>query len=110
MGVKILLLIALLLPAAVQASDNSSVKLPDTLYIKNICIAKSPQATHKGKALYDYINGGADVYFDFGFKTCHARTYSSSSHKESDIVVNVYDMGKKLHAFGVFRQMADGDF
>jgi hypothetical protein len=109
MGIRILLIVFLLLPAAVKASENSSVRLPDTLHIKNICIANSPQKPHEGKALYDYINGGADVYFDFGFKTCYARNYSSLSDKESDIVVNVYDMGKSLHAFGLFRKMADGD-
>jgi hypothetical protein len=50
--------------------------------------------------LYDYINGGAELYLSFGFKRVINRTYERP--KQPDIVVDLFDMGTSKNAYGVF--------
>ena len=50
--------------------------------------------------LYDYINGGAELYLSFGFKKVINRTYERQ--KQPDIVVDLFDMGTSVNAYGVF--------
>jgi hypothetical protein len=50
--------------------------------------------------LFDYINGGAELYLSFGFKELVNRTYSRSGQPE--IIVDIFDMQSPRDAFGVF--------
>jgi len=50
--------------------------------------------------LYDYINGGAELYLSYGFKKCINRTYLRP--EQPDIVVDLFDMGASQNAYGVF--------
>ena len=50
--------------------------------------------------LYDYINGGAELYLSYGFKQVINRTYVKP--EQPDIVVDLFDMGTSQNAFGVF--------
>lgn len=50
--------------------------------------------------LYDYINGGAELYLSYGFKKCTNRTYLRP--EQPDIVVDLFDMGASQNAYGVF--------
>jgi len=50
--------------------------------------------------LYDYIDGGAELYLSYGFKRVVSRTYSTSGRP--DVVVDLFDMGTSQEAFGVF--------
>ena len=50
--------------------------------------------------LYDYINGGAELYLSFGFKRVINRTYERPN--QPDIVVDLFDMGTSKNAYGVF--------
>ena len=50
--------------------------------------------------LYDYINGGAELYLSFGFERVINRTYERP--KQPDIVVDLFDMGTSQNAYGVF--------
>jgi len=53
---------------------------------------------YKGMELYDYINGGADIYFEYGFK--HAKEIHAK-YKESEFEISIYDMGDNAGAFGI---------
>ncbi|MEE9464267.1 MAG: DUF6599 family protein, partial [Candidatus Neomarinimicrobiota bacterium] len=50
--------------------------------------------------LYEYINGGAELYLSYGFLQMISRTYTKSG--KPDIVVDIFDMGSSRNAFGVF--------
>jgi len=50
--------------------------------------------------LYEYIDGGAELYLSYGFEQVVSRTYVRSG--QPDIVVDLFDMGRSRDAFGVF--------
>jgi hypothetical protein len=53
----------------------------------------------EGKALYGYIDGGADLYLEYGFRELSLQEVSVDSEKFS---VEVYRMTDSLAAFGIF--------
>ncbi len=53
--------------------------------------------------LYKYINGEADFYISYGFVSLVGANYSSGSESSDSITIDIYDMGEKLNAFGVFQ-------
>ncbi len=53
--------------------------------------------------LYKYINGEADFFVAYGFVSLVGANYSSGSENSDSITVDIYDMGEKLNAFGVFQ-------
>ncbi|MFC1543044.1 DUF6599 family protein [Candidatus Neomarinimicrobiota bacterium] len=61
--------------------------------------------------LYEYINGGAEIYLSYGFIELINRTYVLSD--QPDILVDILDMGTSQNAFGVFahsRESIAADF
>jgi hypothetical protein len=55
--------------------------------------------------LYDYIDGGAELYLSYGFNTVISRRYTCPG--EMDIVVEIFDMKGVRDAFGVFTNMRE---
>jgi hypothetical protein len=61
--------------------------------------------------LYDYIDGGAELYLSYGFKKVIKRTYTKTG--QPDMVVDLFDMGTSQNAYGVFshaRETVDNAF
>ena len=54
------------------------------------------------KTLYEFIDGEAEHFIAYGFNALHTRTYGWEGDEESSFVVEVYDMGDRLNAFGVY--------
>ncbi len=52
--------------------------------------------------LYNYIDGGAELYLSYGFQEMVNRTYSAAG--QPDIILDIFDMGSSRDAFGVFSQ------
>jgi hypothetical protein len=52
------------------------------------------------KTLYDYIDGGAELYLSFGVQRVLAFFYQKG--KDREIRVDVFDMGTSHNAFGIF--------
>lgn len=52
--------------------------------------------------LFEYINGGAELFISYGFKKALTRKYGCI--EQSEIIVDVFDMGAPSNAFGVFSQ------
>jgi len=50
--------------------------------------------------LFEYINGGAELYLAYDFQQAFVRRYAGSGHAE--IILDIYDMGNPGDAFGVF--------
>jgi hypothetical protein len=53
--------------------------------------------------LYKYINGEADSFVAYGLVSLVGANYCSGSDSSDSITVDIYDMGEKLNAFGVFQ-------
>jgi len=52
-----------------------------------------------GTALYGFMNGGADLYYEYGFKELVS---SEISYKGEQFTVDVYTMNTPLDAFGIY--------
>lgn len=57
--------------------------------------------------LYNYINGAADLFISYGFVELAGANYSYGTDGQGTVVLDIYDMGKKLNAFGVFQSKKD---
>ena len=57
--------------------------------------------------LYNYINGAADLFISYGFVELVGAEYTPGSGKKENMIVDIYDMGNKLNAFGVFQSKRD---
>jgi hypothetical protein len=55
------------------------------------------------ETLYDYIDGGAELYISYNFRRLFHRTYAPSGPSgEPEILVDVFEMATSQDAFGVF--------
>lgn len=57
--------------------------------------------------LFFLINGGADLYLEYGFKEVVAQTYQNNAN--SQISVEIYNMGSDDSAFGIFANSKTSD-
>ena len=55
-----------------------------------------------GEELYDYIDGGAELFLSFGFKTVYNRIYAAED--QPDIFVDIFEMNTSFDSYGVFTQ------
>ena len=55
--------------------------------------------------LWEYINGAADQFIDYGFQSLTMGEFSADSIAVS---IDIYDMGKPIHAFGVYATESRG--
>jgi len=62
--------------------------------------AQSPNGVYNSENLYDYIDGGAEVYRSFNVQTVIARRYVKEGAAE--IVADLFDMGSSENAFGAY--------
>jgi hypothetical protein len=60
---------------------------------------------YTGEALYDYINGGAELYLSYGLAGMTGCKYNGEGLPQ--ITVEVYEMTESKNAFGVFTQSRD---
>ena len=60
----------------------------------------------EGTELYLLIDGGADIYLEYGFRRAGARHYSDTSGAE--ISLEIYEMDNAEAAYGVFSFLAAG--
>ena len=97
----VLMLLALCSGAIVmsQAQPQLHTLLPDGIHLWN---ASGHDKTYDRDDLFDYINGGAELYLSYSFQRLTSRTYSSTG--QPDIIVDIFDMGASQNAFGVFSQ------
>jgi hypothetical protein len=68
-----------------------------------------PPETYDKNNLYDYIDGGAELYISYNFQKLLAVKYKAGA--EEEIVIDIFDMGNSYNAFGLFshgREREDG--
>ena len=62
--------------------------------------------TYDVAGLWELINGGADVFLSYGFETVTVQKFSAG---DVTVSIAVYDMGRPLNAFGIYRTEAPAD-
>jgi hypothetical protein len=85
-------------PMKIAASELSSLLPPEISGWK----AAGKDSIYNRSTLFDYIDGGAELYLSYGFKEVINRRYKSE--EKPDIVVDIFDMVTAPNAFGVFSQ------
>ena len=89
-------------------SKNLEKIMPDK--VQNWEIKQEDQKYDK-ENLYEYIDGGAELFLSYGFQEVLNRTYIKPD--QPDIVIDIFDMGKSYNAYGVFsysRENEDSTF
>jgi hypothetical protein len=66
-----------------------------------------PYGFHR-QNLYEYINGEAEFFIAFGFVELTGANYTSVAAGNDTVTIDIYDMGNKLNAFGVFQSKRGG--
>jgi uncharacterized protein DUF6599 len=61
---------------------------------------KNEVQTYNTENLYEYINGGAELYISYGFENMMSCKYVRKN--QPDIFVDIFDMGNSFNAFGIF--------
>lgn len=77
--------------------DKIFIRLPDNL---SLWKKSSTFDIYGPENLFDYINGGAELYLSYGFKQLLSCKYTGKDHP--DITIDLFDMGNSYQAFGVF--------
>ena len=107
---SLFLFFLLLLPAPVNAKQNAEPKKAPT-DIKTFFptptaidpkMQADPYTEYTRETLFDYINGGAEVYLDLDFVKVGARDYMVELDEETYITLDVYDMREPVNAFGIY--------
>jgi len=62
--------------------------------------AAGDDAVYDQVTIFDYLDGGAEVYLAFDFQKALARKYAAPSKDE--ITLDIYDMGSDAEAYGVY--------
>lgn len=101
---RIFLLIAALWAGSAGAADKTAL-LPDTFGAFPGAVASAPPEHYSSKGLYNYIDGGADIYIEAGLKTCTVRQYRGLKNKVAECEIAIFDMESPVDAFGLFRQL-----
>lgn len=57
--------------------------------------------------LYLYINGQAEFYIDYGFRSLLSSEFINEKQQGTSIVVDIYDMGDKDRAMGIYTAEKD---
>ena len=83
----------------VNATSELSLLLPAEIHGWK---AISKDSIYNRTTLYDYIDGGAELYLSYGFKEVINRIYRKQG--QPDIVVDIFDMTTSRNAFGVYSQ------
>jgi hypothetical protein len=58
--------------------------------------------TYTALTLHTYINGEAEIYLPYGFERAVTAIYVKPGSKGGGIVVNIFEMGSLLDAFGIY--------
>jgi len=91
-----LFLLAPLLSCGGDVND-SGLSLPDQVGDWRVA---EEDAFYDRETLYDYMNGGAEVYLSYDFKGARVRRFVGPN--DGEIMMDIYDMGSAPEAFGAF--------
>jgi hypothetical protein len=79
------------------SAPGFSIQLPDRVLEWAV---SGEDRIYTAENLFEYIDGGAELYLSYGLSSVFARTYTREG--EPDITVDLFDMGSSENAFGAF--------
>jgi hypothetical protein len=92
-------------PAAVQtagfASPSIASLVPTAAFVQGWTVAEGP-LTFRPDTLYEYLDGGAPRYVDYGFREAVHIRYAYGGDAQAAVTLDIYDMGGALGAFGIY--------
>ncbi len=100
-------------PGLIQFQSSGSAKdalvllLPDRIE----ALALNGVRSFTQENLYEYVNGHAEYFISAGFKGLAVGDYGSGESQTHDpaAVVEIYDMGKAVHAFSILSDESEGN-
>jgi hypothetical protein len=96
-GVMLLLIAAS--TSAQQTFGDLSGYLPASTEISGWTLSETPK-TYLGDKLYEMINGGADIYYEYGFTQVMRTEYVNSRGKS--IKLEIFEMESPAAAYGIY--------
>ena len=93
-------------PAVIPATAKQRLAqlLPES---SEVGAARTGEQKFFSSDLYQYTDGGADVYLDYGLVAMVHREYKSSS---TDFTLDIYNMGAPGSAFGIYSAECSPDY
>jgi hypothetical protein len=79
--------------------------LPESASISPLKVDGQPKI-FKGKELYDYIDGGAEIFYEYGFAQAIGQRYAGG---DRSITIDIYEMDNPKAAFGIFSVQRDSE-
>jgi len=67
-------------------------------------ISEGP-TSYDAESLFEYLNGGAPLYLDYGFQNLTQTRYQLGDDPFASVTLDVYDMGSEVGAFGLYRSI-----
>lgn len=61
---------------------------------------------YEGKTLFDYMDGGAELYYEYHFKRACVQRYRTS---QGEVTVEIYEMDLPSHAYGIYTFDTQGE-
>jgi hypothetical protein len=119
--VTIYLLLILALPALLLAQeeagqDTAPAAIPAAMKARLAQLLPAPSEVDAARTgeqkfyssdLYQYTDGGADVYLDYGLVAMIHQEYKSSS---TDFTLDIYNLGTAANAFGIYAAESSPDY
>jgi hypothetical protein len=72
--------------------------LPSQSVLTGWNVSGAPE-TYDGESLYDRIDGGAEIFFEYGFERA---LYQEYARNDDSLQIEIYDMTDDTAAFGIF--------
>ena len=94
---RLIILFIILLSVMVHAKAYEFPGLPDSI---DGWTAEETEHFNNNESLYDYINGAAELYISYGYRSAISRRYFCEG--QPDVAVEIFDMGTSENAYGVF--------
>jgi hypothetical protein len=93
-------------PLGASNSDGKTFTFPEVTGWKQ----SGEIQTFIPETLFEYINGGADLYLSYDFQELNVGEYSNE--KKASVIIEVYRHKTPTHAFGIYSQerLSDGNF
>jgi hypothetical protein len=106
-SVVLFLLPLLMLGCTGGGSNGMQGVLPSSVKAQGIKIKKDGEARfYQGNKLFDYMDGGAELYNEYGFEQACVQRYKA---KQAEVTVEIYQMDTSTHAYGVYTFDTQGE-
>jgi hypothetical protein len=81
--------------------------LPSSVKAQGVKIKKDGAARiYEDKKLFDYMDGGAELYYEYGFEQACVQRYKANA---GEVTVEIYQMDTSAHAYGVYTFDTQGE-